>query len=118
MSDDEKYIDMATVRELLLDAQDRRGQLTYEQKMALQHAEWFASDARNGFRTEPEIYETLFNQFMELEKISKFPSVAAKLAEILPLTSEDVRVILASSRITVDAEEVEYILEQVRKQIF
>ena len=48
MSDEEIFTDYASVRDMLLDAQDRRGFLTYEQKAALQHAEWAASNNRNG----------------------------------------------------------------------
>ena len=43
-----EYTDYASVRDALLDAQDRRGFLSYEQKLALQHAEWAASDQRCG----------------------------------------------------------------------
>ena len=47
MSDDAQYIDFATVRDLLLEANERRRHLTYEQKAALFHAEW-------GDEREPE----------------------------------------------------------------
>ena len=33
-----EYVDFATVRDLLLDANERRGDRSYEQKMALGHA--------------------------------------------------------------------------------
>ena len=36
---DREYTDYASVRDALLDAQDRRGFLSYEQKLALQHAD-------------------------------------------------------------------------------
>ena len=41
-----EYTDYASVRDALLSAQERRGFLSYEQKLALQHAEWAASDQR------------------------------------------------------------------------
>ena len=46
---DEEYVDYASVRDALIETLKRRGFLTYEQKMALQHAEWSASDLRNGY---------------------------------------------------------------------
>ena len=46
MTEEERFVDFATVRTLLLEAEKRRKNLTYEQKAALQHAEWAASDAR------------------------------------------------------------------------
>ena len=47
-----EYTDYASVRDALLAAQERRGFLSYEQKLALQHAEWAASDQRNGHKTD------------------------------------------------------------------
>ena len=44
MTEEERFIDFATVRKMLSDAQERRGDLTYEQVAALQHAEWATSD--------------------------------------------------------------------------
>ena len=38
------YIDYATVRDALENAQERRGELSYEQNMALNHAIWAAGD--------------------------------------------------------------------------
>ena len=45
---DKEFVDFATVRDLLLDARERRGELSYEQKVALFHAEWAASENRGG----------------------------------------------------------------------
>ena len=50
MDDEGTFTDYSSVRDMLLDAQNRRGFLTYEQKAALQHAEWAASDHRNGYK--------------------------------------------------------------------
>ena len=36
MSEEDKFVDFATVRDMLESAQDRRGDLTYEQVAALQ----------------------------------------------------------------------------------
>ena len=43
---EKEYTDFATVRDLLVKTNERRGELSYEQTMALQHAEWAASDNR------------------------------------------------------------------------
>ena len=82
MSEEDTFLDFATVRDMLLDAQGRRGQLSYEQKAALQHAEWAASDIRNGYRTEPAMFEELRSALLDVETLSKHPSLAAKLAEL------------------------------------
>ena len=117
MSDEEIFVDYATVREILLDAQDRRGFLTYEQKAALQHAEWAASDARNGYRTDPEVFLATFEALMGIEKFDKYPELAAKLAELMPMTEDDVRAVLASRRITVENDVITQTLDIVRQQV-
>ena len=114
---EEKFLNFADVRDLLVNAQERRGFLTYEQKMALQHAEWSASDLRNGYKTESKLFQEMYNLFIELESISKYPEIAAKLAEVMPLNNDEVRAILASRRIAVETSEIEAILDIVKQNI-
>ena len=114
---DNNYVDYASVRDALIETQKRRGFLTYEQKMALQHAEWSASDLRNGYKTESKVFQEMYNLFIELESISKYPEIAAKLAEVMPLNNDEVRAILASRRIAVETSEIEAILDIVKQNI-
>ncbi len=114
---DNDYVDYASVRDALIETQKRRGFLTYEQKMALQHAEWSASDLRNGYKTESKVFQEMYNLFIELESISKYPEIAAKLAEVMPLNNDEVRAILASRRIAVETSEIEAILDIVKQNI-
>jgi DNA-directed RNA polymerase subunit F len=118
MAEEERFVDFATVRTLLLDAEKRRKNLTYEQKAALQHAEWAASDARNGYKTDPEVFQSLKNALGEVESLLTVPDLAAKLAELMPLYPNDVKAVFASKRITnVSDEEITTILELVRQHI-
>tara|TARA_B100001173_G_C15726227_1_gene436565 strand:+ start:74 stop:445 length:372 start_codon:yes stop_codon:yes gene_type:complete len=117
MSDEEVFTNFASVRDMLLDAQERRGFLTYEQKAALQHAEWAASDNRNGYKTEPKVFEDIFAAIMEIEKFGKYPELAAKLAELMPLHSDDVRAVAASRRITIENSEIDAVIDIVRQHI-
>jgi DNA-directed RNA polymerase subunit F len=118
MTEEERFVDFATVRTLLLDAEKRRKNLTYEQKAALQHAEWAASDARNGYKTDPDVFQSLKNALGEVESLSTVPDLAAKLAELMPLYPNDVKAVFASKRITnVSDEEITTILELVRQHI-
>ena len=68
--DRERIVDFATVRELLSDARERRGDLSYEQIMALQHAEWAASANRGGTKTDPKVFAALYTALLENEKLS------------------------------------------------
>ena len=112
-----EYTDYASVRDELLDAQNRRGFLSYEQKLALQHAEWAASDQRNGHKTDTKVYKSLFNDLMEIDKLEPHPDICAKIAEMMPMSVEEVRSILASKRVPMDGEEIEHIVDTVRKKI-
>ena len=114
---EETFVDFSTVRDLLLDAQERRGFLTYEQKAALQHAEWAASDARNGYRTEPKVFQGIFTDLAKLETFQKYPELAAKLAELVPMSVQDVRAVLASRRISVEDSEIEQALVIIRQHV-
>ena len=117
MTEEERFVDFATVRTMLLEAEKRRKNLTYEQKAALQHAEWAASDIRNGYRTEPAIFEELRAALLNVETLSKHPSLAAKLAELIPLHPEDVRAVLGSKRIAIDDSEISAIIDIVKQVI-
>jgi len=87
MSEEERFLDFATVRNMLNDANARRGFLTYEQKAALQHAEWAASENRSGYSTDPNVFNDMFNAIMEIEYPIK-PITAIfllpKLSDALP----------------------------------
>tara|TARA_Y100000758_G_C15879893_1_gene359903 strand:- start:164 stop:529 length:366 start_codon:yes stop_codon:yes gene_type:complete len=117
MSDERKYIDYATVRDALLDAQERRGELSYEQDMALNHASWAASTRRNGIETDTKVFNELLVALLELDKLEANPDIAAKIAEIIPIQVQDVKAILASKRVAMDDNEVEHIVTLVRQHV-
>lgn len=117
MTEEERFVDFATVRTMLLEAEKRRKNLTYEQKAALQHAEWAASDARNGFKTDPEVFQQLKDALCEVNTLSSLPHLAAKLAELMPLYPNDVKAVLASERKTIPDDEINSVLEIVRQHI-
>ena len=117
MTEEDRFLDFATVREMLYDAQERRGSLKYEQKWALQHAEWAASDARNGVPTQPEVFEELRSKLLEIETLAKHPELAAKLAEWMPAQPEDVRAVFGSKRIKIEDSEIMAVLDIVRQVI-
>ena len=117
MADAIEPVDYATARDTLLEASKRRGHLSYEQKMALQHSEWAASDDRVGFKTEAKVFAGLYKDLLEVEKLAKAPSIAAKIAEMMPTHAEELRAILASKRIAMDSGEIEAVIDIVRKQV-
>ena len=111
MGDKENFVDFATVRDMLEGAQDRRGDLTYEQVAALQHAQWAASDNRNGYKTTPEVFDSLKTALSEMDKLAQYPDLAAKIAELIPMYPDDVKAVLVSKRIAIDDEDINKILD-------
>ena len=94
-----------------------RGSLKYEQKWALQHAEWAASDARNGVPTKAEVFEELRTKLLGVETLAKHPALAAKLAELMPAAPEDVKAVFNSKRIVIEDSEIDAVLEIVAQVI-
>ena len=54
---------------------------------------------------------------MEIDKLESHPDICAKIAEMMPMSVEEVRSILASKRVPMDGEEIEHIVDTVRKKI-
>ena len=117
MTEEERFIDFATVREMLQDAQSRRGDLTYEQVAALQHAEWASSDNRNGYKTVPEVFQSLKDALAGHPKLAQYPDLSAKIAELMPMYPGDIKAVLVSKRIAIEDSEINEILDIVRQHI-
>ncbi len=114
---DKEYIDYATVRDALISAKERRGELSYEQQMALMHARWAASEERCGIVTDSAVFKELLHSLMEVDKLAASPDTAAKIAELLPTRALDVQAIIATKRIVMDADEIDHIVTLVRQHV-
>jgi len=115
-----EFVDYATVRDLLVDTRARRGEISYEQTMALQHAEWKASAGGHptgNLKTDPKVFNTLFDALMENEKLTLHPDICSKVAELSPLSVADMRVIIASKRIAMDTAEIEEVITIIRQHV-
>ncbi len=117
MSDQSEYVDYAKVRDLLLAAQERRHELSYEQQMALQHSEWAASAQRGGIKTNSEVFQSLSEALQSNDKLADHPDVCAKISELMPMSVQSMRVIIASKRIAMDTSEIEEIIDIVRQYV-
>jgi DNA-directed RNA polymerase subunit F len=117
MSDEETYADFATVRDHLLDAEARRKNLTYEQTAALQHAEWAASENRMGYKTDPKVFQDVYEAVLKIKVFQDHPDLAAKIAELLPEAADEVRAVSGSRRITVSDADVEQVLTLVAQHV-
>jgi DNA-directed RNA polymerase subunit F len=106
-----RMVTLSEVKELLEREQGSRGpdNLTYEQKLALDHAEHFAKIAPAKSR---ELAEKLVAMG---GRVSEY--YAYRIADILPTHADDVRAIYARERSGPDNDEIEKILAAVREYL-
>ena len=105
MEEKVKYISLTEVKNLL-EKEEKNRELTYEQKLALEHAKHFA---KLGITKAKK----MVSELLELERISE--PFAYKIIDILPSHPEEVRAIFAKERFTLEDSEVKKILKIVEK---
>ncbi|MFH1323044.1 MAG: RNA polymerase Rpb4 family protein [Methanobacteriota archaeon] len=81
-------------------------ELGYELRKAISHAELFSKiDAKKS--------RELVNELSKLEKMK--PEIAIRIADVLPLSNDEIRTIYAKERYTLSEDELKQILELVVK---
>jgi len=108
MEGDEKgrLVSLAEVKNILKKASKERAEMNYEQKIAFEHAQKFATLSMKA--TQDMIKELLTVKHMEEPH-------AYKIADLLPTTPDDVKAIFAKERNTPNEGEIKNILEIVGK---
>ena len=105
----EELLTMAEVKDILDQIRLKRAdeeELGYELRRAIRHAEFFAKGTAEESRRMVE-------ELVKLEKITK--EIAVKIADIKPITNDELRAIYAKERFTLSEEELKEILEIVLK---
>ena len=102
----ERAVTLAEVKELLEKAESERGDLSYEQKLALEHARRFAK--MPAARAKDLISELTQNPKIDIGS-------AIRIADMAPAHADDVRALFAKSRATLDESELQKVLEIVQK---
>jgi len=98
---------LAEVKEILDQIRLKRAdeeELGYELRRAIRHAELFSKGTAEESRA-------MVAELMKLEKMS--PEIAVKIADIRPITKDELRAIYAKERFTLSEEELNNILEIV-----
>lgn len=102
-----RMVTLAEVKDILEREQGGREDLSYEQKLALDHATHFV-------RLPAEQCQKLAEQLLALGgRVNEY--YAFRIADLLPSHEDDVRAIFARDRSAPDAEEIEKILAVVRE---
>lgn len=105
--EDKKMVTLAEVKEILTERQGD-GELTSEQKLALEHAQKFS-------RLDSKKAKKLVKELTELGFVSEINAV--KIADILPSHPDDVRLIFSKERASVEKKDIEKILSIVQKYL-
>lgn len=106
----EKFMTSAEVKRLLNEIAEVRSnegrELPYELRRSLEHVNEIS-------KIESEEAEKLVEELSSIEKVDGF--IAHKIAEILPESKDEIRAVYAKERYTLDAEELDKILDIVLK---
>lgn len=107
VGDDEvKPVTLAEVKSILTKVSKDREEMLYEQKIALEHAQKFA-------KLSVKKTEELIKELKGLDFISE--GQAYKIADLLPITDDDVKTIFAKERTSLTESNIKKILETVNK---
>lgn len=101
-----ELVSLAEVKNMLQKAQRDREELTYEQKIALEHAQKFARLPAN--RTED-----LIKDLLKIERLEK--RHAYKIADLMPMHEDDVKTIFAKERFSLSDKDIKKIVDTVNK---
>jgi DNA-directed RNA polymerase subunit F len=105
--EDKKIATLAEVKEILLGRQEEQ-ELTAEQKLALEHCQKFS-------RLEAKKVKKLLKELGELGFVTE-PN-AVKIVDVMPSHPDDVRVIFAKERASLEKKDIEKILSVVEKYL-
>ena len=105
--EDKKMVTLAEVKDILSERQNN-GELTAEQKLALDHAQKFS-------RVDSKKAKKLVKELTELGFVSEVNAV--KIADIMPSTADDVRLVFSKERASVEKKDIEKVLSVVEKYL-
>jgi DNA-directed RNA polymerase subunit F len=104
--DNKKFIPLSEVKNILRKVEKERKELTYEQRIALEHANKFA-------KLQSQKTKDLINDLNKLDFIEE--SHVYKIVDLLPKTNEDIKTIFAKERINLNDDKIKKILNIVNK---
>lgn len=105
--EDKKIVTLAEVKDIVTERQDE-GELTAEQKLALEHVQRFA-------RVDSKKSRKLVKELLELSFVSEVNAV--KIADVMPTHPDDVRLIFSKERASVEKKDIEKVLSVVEKYL-
>lgn len=104
----EEPIPLVQVKEILECSPEPKEEMKYEKKRALEHAQTFA-------KLDPKASAALVEALLQSEKIK--PDIAHRIADLLPQSRDEVRAIYAKERFHLNDQELDAIVETVKKHL-
>ena len=101
-----KYLTISEVKNILKKIEKERNEISYEQRIALDHANKFAE-------LPTQKIKGLIKELMELDYIEE--SHVYKLVDLLPDTNDDIKTIFAKERINLNDDKINDILNIINK---
>ncbi len=103
-----EYIPLASVKKIL--KKNKKTDLTYEQKMALENANEFA-------RINESNAKKIINKLKELDMRKLKDEFIIKIADMMPNNKEELLLILNTSKITFKDDEIKQILDIIKENV-
>ena len=104
---EEKPITMAEAKEIMME-REKKGELGYEQKLAIEHLKKFTKLGKKES-------EALLEELNSIVRMS--PETAIQIVSILPKNPDEVRLAFSKEKFSLTEEEINKILEAVRKYL-
>jgi DNA-directed RNA polymerase subunit F len=110
---DEEYLTVAETKEILEDleaerAEDEGREMRYELARAIEHVNRFAM-------LDPEESHEFVEELLELEKVDE--KTAYKIVDLRPMDRDELRAIYAQERFSLSGDELDDILNVVKKYV-
>ena len=102
----DNFVSLAEVKNILKKLEKEREELTYEQRIALEHAQAFS-------KITVKQTKDLIKELNEIESIEKIH--AYKIADLLPTNEDAIKAIFAKERINISDGDIKKILNIVNK---
>lgn len=100
-----KPITMTEAKEIMV-RREKEGELGYEQKIALEHLKKFT-------KLKPDKSKQFIDEISSVLRMN--PETLAQIANILPKTPDEIRMIFAKERFSLKEDEITKIIEIVKK---
>ena len=104
--ENKKYLSLSEVKNILKKIEKERKEISYEQRIALDHANKFA-------KIPNQKIKDLIKELNKLEYIEE--SQVYKLVDLLPNTNDDIKTIFAKERINLNDEKINNIINIINK---